>query len=40
MIISAAALLTEKPKPTEEDIRAARGTHVRIIRAVMTASGQ
>jgi nicotinate dehydrogenase subunit A len=47
MIISAAALLAEKPKPTEEDIRAALegnlcrcGTHTRIIRAVMNASGQ
>jgi len=47
MIIGAAALLAEKSKPTEEDIRAALegnlcrcGTHQRIIRAVMTASGQ
>ncbi|HXX50570.1 MAG TPA: (2Fe-2S)-binding protein [Xanthobacteraceae bacterium] len=47
MIISAVALLAEKPKPTEEDIREALegnlcrcGTHVRIIRAVMAASGQ
>ena len=47
MIISAAALLTEKPKPTEDDIRRALqgnlcrcGTHVRIMRAVMAASGQ
>lgn len=47
MIIGAVALLAEKPKPTEEDIRAALegnlcrcGTHPRIIRAVMTASGQ
>lgn len=47
MIISAAALLAERPKPTEEDIRAALegnlcrcGTHTRIIRAVMNASGQ
>ena len=47
MIISAAALLSEKPKPTEDDIRTALdgnlcrcGTHVRIIRAVMAASGQ
>jgi nicotinate dehydrogenase subunit A len=47
MIISAAALLAEKPKPTEDDIVAALegnlcrcGTHVRILRAVMAASGQ
>jgi nicotinate dehydrogenase subunit A len=47
MIISAAALLSEKPKPTEDDIRTALdgnlcrcGTHVRIMRAVMAASGQ
>jgi len=47
MIVSAVALLAEKPKPTEDDIRAALednlcrcGTHVRIIRAVMAASGQ
>jgi nicotinate dehydrogenase subunit A len=47
MIISAVALLAEKPKPTEEDIRASLagnlcrcGTHVRVIRAVMAASGQ
>jgi len=47
MIISAVALLAEKPKPTEEDVRGALdgnlcrcGTHVRVIRAVMTASGQ
>src|SRR6516165_3457079 len=47
MIISAAALLTEKPKPTEEDVRSALdgnlcrcGTHVRVLRAVMVASGQ
>jgi nicotinate dehydrogenase subunit A len=47
MIISAAALLAEKPKPTEDDVRAALegnlcrcGTYVRVIRAVMTASGQ
>jgi nicotinate dehydrogenase subunit A len=47
MIVSAAALLTEKPKPTEDDIRSALagnlcrcGTHVRVIRAVMAASGQ
>ena len=47
MIISAAALLAKKPKPTEDDILAALegnlcrcGTHVRILRAVMAASGQ
>ena len=47
MIISAAALLAEKPKPTEDDIVVALegnlcrcGTHVRILRAVMAASGQ
>jgi nicotinate dehydrogenase subunit A len=47
MIVSAAALLAEKPKPTEDDIRTALaghlcrcGTHVRVIRAVMAASGQ
>jgi len=47
IIISATALLAEKPKPTEEDIRAALdgnlcrcGTHVRVVRAVMVASGQ
>jgi nicotinate dehydrogenase subunit A len=47
MIVSAAALLAEKPKPTEADIRGALagnlcrcGTHVRVIRAVMAASGQ
>jgi nicotinate dehydrogenase subunit A len=47
MIISAVALLTEKPKPTEDDIRASLegnlcrcGTHVRVIRAVLAASAQ
>jgi nicotinate dehydrogenase subunit A len=47
MIISGVALLTEKPKPTEDDIRASLagnlcrcGSHVRVIRAVMAASGQ
>jgi nicotinate dehydrogenase subunit A len=47
MIVSAAALLAENPKPTEDDIRTALegnlcrcGTHVRIMRAVMAASGQ
>ena len=47
IIVSAAALLAEKPKPTEDDIRTALagnlcrcGTHVRAIRAVLAASGQ
>ena len=47
MIMSAAALLTENKKPTEGDIRSALdgnlcrcGTHVRVVRAVMAASGQ
>jgi aerobic-type carbon monoxide dehydrogenase small subunit (CoxS/CutS family) len=47
MIMSAAALLSEKKKPTEDDIRSALdgnlcrcGTHGRVIRAVMLASGQ
>jgi len=47
MIISAAALLAEKVRPTEDDVVAALegnlcrcGTHVRIVRAVMAASGQ
>jgi aerobic-type carbon monoxide dehydrogenase small subunit (CoxS/CutS family) len=47
IIMSAAALLTEKPKPTEDEVRSALagnlcrcGTHVRVIRAVLSASGQ
>jgi nicotinate dehydrogenase subunit A len=47
MIMSAAALLLEKPKPTEGDVRSALdgnlcrcGTHVRVVRAVLAASGQ
>jgi nicotinate dehydrogenase subunit A len=47
MIMSAAALLLAKQKPTENEIRAALdgnlcrcGTHVRVVRAVMSASGQ
>ena len=47
MIMSAAALLSEKKKPTEADIRSALdgnlcrcGSHVRVIRAVLSASGQ
>ena len=47
MIMSAAAHLLEKPKPTEVDVRSALdgnlcrcGTHVRVVRAVLAASGQ
>ena len=47
MIMSAAALLTEKRKPTEADVRAALdgnlcrcGTHQRVVRAVLAVSGQ
>jgi nicotinate dehydrogenase subunit A len=47
MIMSAAALLSEKRKPSEGDIRLALdgnlcrcGSHVRAVRAVMAASGQ
>jgi aerobic-type carbon monoxide dehydrogenase small subunit (CoxS/CutS family) len=47
MIVSAAALLASKPKPTEAEVRAALdgnlcrcGTHVRVVRAVLAASGQ
>src|SRR5262245_10066563 len=47
MIMSAAALLLEKRKPTENEIRSALdgnlcrcGTHVRVVRAVLAASGQ
>jgi nicotinate dehydrogenase subunit A len=47
MIMSAAGLLREKPKPTEDDVRTALdgnlcrcGTQVRVLRAVMIASGQ
>jgi nicotinate dehydrogenase subunit A len=47
MIITAVALLAEKPRPTEADIRTALdgnlcrcGTHGRVMRAVMAASGQ
>lgn len=47
MIMSAAALLSKKPKPSEGDIRSALevnlcrcGSHVRAVRAVMAASGQ
>ena len=47
MIMSAAALLSKKRKPSESDIRSALdgnlcrcGSHVRAVRAVMAASGQ
>lgn len=47
MIMSAAALLSQKRKPSEGDIRAALdvnlcrcGSHVRAVRAVMAVSGQ
>jgi nicotinate dehydrogenase subunit A len=47
MIMSGAALLSEKKKPTEAEVRTALdgnlcrcGTHGRVIRAVMAASGQ
>ena len=47
MIMSAAALLAEKKKPSESEIRTALdgnlcrcGTHVRVLRAVLAASGQ
>jgi len=47
MIVSAAALLAAQPKPSEQAIRSALdgnlcrcGTHARVIRAVMLASGQ
>ena len=47
LIMSAAALLASNPKPTEGDIRTALdgnlcrcGTHVRVVRAVLAASGQ
>jgi aerobic-type carbon monoxide dehydrogenase small subunit (CoxS/CutS family) len=47
MIMSAAALLSEKRNPSEEDIRSALdgnlcrcGSHVRVVGAVMAASGQ
>ena len=47
IIMSAAALLAKTPKPSEDEVRAALdgnlcrcGTHVRVLRAVMAASGQ
>ena len=46
MIMSAVALLAETAKPTEDEVRSALdgnlcrcGTHVRVVRAVMAASG-
>ena len=46
MLMSAAALLRDKPKPTEEDIDSAMtnlcrcGTYPRVKRAILRASGQ
>jgi nicotinate dehydrogenase subunit A len=47
MIMSAAALLSEKKKPSEQDVIEALdgnlcrcGSHVRVVRAVMAAAGQ
>jgi len=47
MIMSAAALLSTNKKPSESDIRSALdgnlcrcGSHVRVVRAVVAASGQ
>ena len=47
MIMSAAGLLTRVPKPTEEQVRSELdgnlcrcGSHVRVVKAVMAASGQ
>jgi nicotinate dehydrogenase subunit A len=47
LIMSAVALLASNPKPTEAEIRTALdgnlcrcGTHVRVVRAVLGASGQ
>ena len=47
MIMSAAALLSSNGKPSEDDVRSALeinlcrcGSHVRVVRAVMAASGQ
>lgn len=47
MIMSAAALLAQKQKPSEADVISALdgnlcrcGSHVRVVRAVMAASGQ
>jgi nicotinate dehydrogenase subunit A len=47
MIMSAAALLAKKQRPSEEEVRSALevnlcrcGSHVRVVRAVIAASGQ
>jgi len=47
IIMSAAALLSKNKKPTESDVRSALdgnlcrcGSHVRVVRAVIAASGQ
>jgi nicotinate dehydrogenase subunit A len=47
MIMSAAGLLAQQQKPSEDDVRAALeinlcrcGTHARVVNAVMAASGQ
>ncbi len=47
MIMSAAGLLTRVPKPTEDQVRSELdgnlcrcGSHVRVVKAVMAASGQ
>jgi nicotinate dehydrogenase subunit A len=47
IIMSAAALLSQKPKPTEGEVRSALdgnlcrcGSHVRVVRAVLAVSGQ
>jgi nicotinate dehydrogenase subunit A len=47
MIMSAAALLSRKQKPSEDEIRSALeanlcrcGSHIRVVDAVMAASGQ
>jgi nicotinate dehydrogenase subunit A len=47
MIMTSAALLADKPKPSEREIREALdgnlcrcGSHVRVVRAVLAASGQ
>ena len=47
IIMSAAALLSENKKPSEADVRTALdgnlcrcGTHQRVVRAIMAASGQ
>jgi nicotinate dehydrogenase subunit A len=46
IILSAAALLSKKPKPSESEVRSALdgnlcrcGTHARVVQAVMAASG-